>query len=115
MNAYLEEWCNWNMGSDLSQDKMGNWKIWFGVVCLVLWYRKNNEIFNNKRPKDDAVMDFSRRMHEILYSPAILQESGLAINGLGDMKERWEAPEVGWYKLTLMELVDMEAFGLHVE
>ena len=79
---------------------MGNWKIWIGVACWILRCNGNSEIFDNERPRDDAVLDISRRVPEILYSPAILQESGLMKNGMGDLKEIWEAPEVGWFKLN---------------
>ena len=77
---------------------MENWKTWFGVACWVLWYRRNNEIFNKERSKDDSVMEISRRVHEILYNLTVLHKSGLETIDLGDTKEKWEAPEASWFK-----------------
>ena len=73
---------------------MGNWKTWFRIACWILWYRRNNEIFNKEGLKDDTVMEISRRVDKILYSLTVLHKSGLVTTDLGDAKEKWVALEI---------------------
>ena len=48
----------------------------------------------------DTVVEIYRRVHEIIYSPNMLQESGLLLQDMVSSKEGYEAPETGWYKLN---------------
>ena len=45
-------------------------------------------------------MEISRRVYKISNSPAILQKSRLVTIDIRDTKEKWEALEVGWFKLN---------------
>ena len=45
-------------------------------------------------------MEISRRVHKILYSPAILHNLGLMTIDLRDIKQKWKAPNVSWVKLN---------------
>ena len=60
------------MTKDLSREKQGNWKVWFGVTCWLLWQKRNVEIFQNERELVDSVVEIKRRVQEILIGLDIL-------------------------------------------
>ena len=79
---------------------LGNWRIWYGVTCQVLWYRKSTELFSPNKHNENAMMDISKRVYEIIHNTTIMENVGLLNNEIRQIKVKWEAPWEGCFELN---------------